>query len=179
MEAELTEEVRQAIWKPRRDKAPGANGIPNRFLRVVYEGLKEQIRHLFQIYIRLGYHPRPFKEANTIILKEPQKPDYSDPKAYRPIALLDTPGKALEAIISKKLRDYAETHKFLPEQQMGTRRGRTVETALDTIIDAVHAVWGMEKSNVASLLSLDVAGAFDNVSHERLLHNLKTKGLPS
>ena len=30
---------------------------------------------------------------------------------------------------------------------------------------------------MASLLSLDVARAFDNVSHERLLHNLKVKGI--
>ena len=32
---------------------------------------------------------------------------------------------------------------------------------------------------MASLLSLDVAGAFDNILYERLLHNLKVKGIPS
>ena len=64
------EEVRKAIWKPRQDKAPGVNGHPNRLLRAVYEGLKEQFRHLFQACYDLGYHPRPFKEANTIILKK-------------------------------------------------------------------------------------------------------------
>ena len=32
---------------------------------------------------------------------------------------------------------------------------------------------------MASLLLLDVAGAFDNVLHERLLHNLKVKGIPT
>lgn len=91
MDTELTEEeVRRAVWKPRQDKAPGVNGIPNRQLRVVYTGLREQIRCLFQACIKLGYHPRPFKEANTIILKKPQKTDYADPKSYRPIALLDT-----------------------------------------------------------------------------------------
>ena len=31
---------------------------------------------------------------------------------------------------------------------------------------------------MASLLSLDVARAFDNVLHERLLYNLKVKGIP-
>ena len=30
---------------------------------------------------------------------------------------------------------------------------------------------------MASLLSLDIAGAFDNVLHERLLYNLKVKGI--
>ena len=28
------------------------------------------------------------------------------------------------------------------------------------------------------MLSLDIAGAFDNVSHQRLLHVLQQKGLP-
>ena len=33
------------------------------------------------------------------------------------------------------------------------------------------------KRKVASLLLLDVSGAFDNVSHERLLYNLRKRGL--
>ena len=173
------EEVRKAIWKPRQDKAPGVNRHPNRLLRAVYEGLKEQFRHLFQACYDLGYHPRPFKEANTIILKKPQKPDYSEPKAYRPIALLDTLGKALEAVISTHIREYAEANRLLPEEQMGARKGRSVETALESITDAVYTVWSMGGANIASLLSLDVARAFDNISHERLLYNLKVKGIPT
>ena len=127
----------------------------------------------------MGYHPRRFKEAKTIILKKPKKPDYTDPKSYRPIALLDTLGKAFETVMAVRLRDCAEANSLLPGEQMGARRGRSVETALEAITDAVHTVWGMGKRNVASLLSLDVAGAFDNVSHERLIHNLKVKGVPT
>ena len=67
----------------------------------------------------------------------------------------------------------------MPEEQMGARKGRSVETALELITDAVHTVWSMGGANVASLLLLDVAGAFDNVSHERLLHNLKVKRIPT
>ena len=134
------EKVRKAIWKPRQDKALGVNRYPNRLLRAVYEGLKEQFRHLFQACYDLGYHPRPFKEANTIILKKPQKPDYSEPKAYRPIALLDTLGKALEAVISTRIREYAEANRLLPEEQIGARKGRSVEIALESITDAVYTV---------------------------------------
>ncbi|KYG40593.1 hypothetical protein M433DRAFT_534129 [Acidomyces richmondensis BFW] len=31
---------------------------------------------------------------------------------------------------------------------------------------------------VASMLCLDISGAFDNVSYQRLIHNLKMKGFP-
>ena len=61
---------------------------------------------------------------------------------------------------------------------MGARKGRSVETALESITDAVYIVWSMGGANIASLLLLDVARAFDNVSHERLLYNLKVKGIP-
>ena len=153
------------------------NRHPNRLLRAVYKGLKKQFCHLFQACYDLGYHSRPFKEANTIILKKLQKTDYSEPKAYRLITLLDTLRKALEAVISIRIREYAEANRLLLEEQIGARKGRSVETALELITDAVYIVWSMGGANVASLLLLDITRAFDNISYERLLHNLKVKGI--
>ena len=40
--------------------------------------------------------------------------DYIDPKAYRPIALLDIIGKALESIISDRIRFVVEIYRTLP-----------------------------------------------------------------
>ena len=111
-------------------------------------------------------------------MKKPQKTDYSEPKAYRPIALLDTLRKALEAVISTRIREYAEANRLLLEEQIGARKGRSVETALELITDVVYIVWSIGGANIASLLLLDVARAFDNVLYERLLYNLKVKGIP-
>lgn len=61
---------------------------------------------------------------------------------------------------------------------MGARRGRSYETALETLVDAVHIVWGCRQNNVATLLLLDMAGAFDHVSYRRLIYNLRIKGVP-
>ena len=88
----------------------------------------------------VGYHPRKFKEAKTIILKKPAKPDYSEVKAYRPIALLYTLGKALKIVIVKILSDYAEDHGLLPDQQIGARKGRSIETAFKGLINGVYTV---------------------------------------
>ena len=73
-------------------------------------------------------------------MKKLQKPDYSKPKAYRPIALLDTLRKALEAVISIRICECVEANRLLPEEQIGARKGRSVETALELITDAVHIV---------------------------------------
>lgn len=110
-----SDEVMKAITHPVADKAPGVSGIPNRFLRCVAPHIIDSLTRLFQACFDLGYYPRFFKEANTVILKKPNKPNYSEPKAYRPIALLDTLGKALETVISKRLAGLAESYSLLPQ----------------------------------------------------------------
>ncbi len=67
---------------------------------------------------------------------------------------------------------------MLPDAQMGARRKRSVTSALDLLVDQVHAVWGCGTKYVASMLSLDAAGAFDRVSHTRLLHTLRMRRTP-
>ena len=88
---------------------------------------------------------------------------------------MDTLRKALEAVISIRIREYAEANRLLLEEQIGARKGRSVETALELITDTVYIVWSIGGANIASLLLLDVARAFDNVLYERLLYNLKVK----
>ena len=74
-------------------------------------------------------------------------------------------GKALETIVTQRLSNLAEKHDLLPAQQMGARRGRFTETALEFLVDTVYTIWDCSKKNAASLFSLNVAEAFDHVSH--------------
>ena len=62
---------------------------------------------------------------------------------------------------------------------MGARTGRDTLTALELLVEQTHTVWNSGPQWVVSLLSLDMAGAFDNASHPRLLHILHSKGLPA
>jgi hypothetical protein len=96
--------------------------------------------------------------------------DYSVPKAYRPIALLNTVGKVLEAVIASRISYLAEAHHLLPESHYGARKGRGTETALHVLLEQIYLAW--KDGNVVSLLLLDISGAFDTVSYECLLHNL-------
>ena len=106
------------------------------------------------------------------------KTDYTTPKAYRPIALLNTIGKALESIIAEKIAFLTEAFKLLPESQMGARKGRSTDTALELLTEQVQTIWGQGNNKIATLLSTDVAGAFDTVSHERLIHNMRKRKIP-
>lgn len=171
-----TDEIQGIITRSHSDKAPGNDTIPNRFLKAMGTPLIEILTRLFNACLLLSYFPRQFRQARTIVLRKPGKPNYSDPGAWRPIALLNTIGKVLETVLTKRVTEIAEINSLLPKCQMGNRKGRSTDTALELLLEQVHTVWGLKK--VASVLSLDIAGAFDTVNHIRLLENLRAKGLP-
>ncbi|KAI1000147.1 hypothetical protein K3495_g8053 [Podosphaera aphanis] len=172
------QEIEEALRKLPNDKAPGPDGIPNRFLKYCSKTLSKGLAELFNACLRLGYHPKKFKESTTIVIRKPQKPSYDTPKSYRPIALLNTMGKLLEKLVANRISDAAEKYNLLPDEQMGARPKRSTISAVELLTEQIHTIWGKNKKRVASLLSLDISGAFDNVSHERLIHNLKQKGIP-
>lgn len=161
------------------DRSPGPDGIPNRVTKIVCNDSGDEIARLFTACLKIGYHPKAFKVANTVMLKKLGKPSYSDPSAYRPIALLNTMGKVLESVIAKRISKLAETHSLLPDSQYGARPGMSTEAALLNLVEQVHAIWKRDRSYVATALSLDVSKAFDRVSHPRLLHNLRKRRIPA
>lgn len=61
---------------------------------------------------------------------------------------------------------------------MGARKGKPTETALELLTEQVHTVWGQGNDKLATVLSMDVAGSFDTVSHQRLIHNLRKRKIP-
>ena len=165
-----------AALKP--DKAPGPDEIPNRVVKLVYEVAVRELIELFTACLRIGYYPKEFRRAITIVLLKLGKSDYSDPVVYRPIALLNTLGKVLESIIARRLSDLAEANTLLPDTQYGARPGRSTETALLNITEQIRAIWDKDKTAVVSILSLDVSKAFDRVSHRRLIHDLWKRRIP-
>jgi exonuclease III len=172
------EVVTKALKRLPPDKAPGPDAIPNRFLKECRAELAQPLQRLFQRCLDLGYHPKQYKTSTTVVLRKPQKPDYSSPKAFRPIALLNTMGKLLEWIVADKISTATEEHRLLPDMQIGARRNRSSIVALELLTEQIHTVWAQGPELVASVLSLDISGAYDHVSHERLLHNLKMARLP-
>ena len=84
-------------------------------------------------------------------------------------------GKALEAIIAKRLMKIAEERNWLPKEQFGNRRHRSTETACCFLTQAVRTTWASKGK--ASLLQLDLKGAFDRIHHGALIETLRTKGI--
>src|SRR5437763_2000057 len=131
---------------------------------------------LFNASLRLHYWPQVYKESVVVVIRKIGKPDYSNPKAYRPIALLNTLSKVMETIIAKRIAATAEKFKLLPLTHCGGRKSTSTEHAIHLLLEKIHAAWKTDDEMVASLLLLDVSGAYDNVSHIRLTHTIRKLG---
>jgi hypothetical protein len=175
-------ETEAALRKAPPDKAPGSDSLPNKLWKILSNQGSQSSRlftplitSLFDACVRIGHNPSHFQTSITVTLRKAGPRDYRLPKSYRPVALLNTLGKILEGIVATRIAWLVEEHSLLPNTHLGGRKGISVDHAIQLILDRVHRAWGDGK--VASMLLLDVAGAYDNVSHERLLHNMQRLGL--
>ena len=127
---------------------------------------------------RLGHFPTAFRKATVIVLPKPNKTKVHKEKAnaWRSISLLNCMGKILEAIVSQCLARLAEDYNLLPPEQFGNRPARSTELAVKYVTNAVYTAWAWKGK--ASLLRLDLRGAFDTVHHGALLVELERAGLP-
>ena len=169
-------DVEAALKKTKSWSCPGDDEVPNGFLKDLGDPLLEAVASLTTACWNAGYYPKRYRLAKTVVIRKPGKKDYSAPSAWRPIALLNTVGKLVESITAVKLNDLAEEKGMLPESQMGARKGRSTDTALELLTEQVHTAWG--KDMVASMLSMDISGAFDTVDPTRLLNVMRSKGVP-
>jgi hypothetical protein len=123
----------------------------------------------------MSYHSRCFRETHTIALKKSRKKNYTDVKTYKSIALLNTLDKVLKSVIARRISDLTKTHDLLFVSQMNERKNRSCETILKLLTKQIHTIWNMNKDKIATFLSMNVVEAYDHVSRERLLHNLKKR----
>jgi hypothetical protein len=135
-------EVRTAIFTPRQNTAPGPCGTPFRAIRWRWKAQNQLIHQLFAGCCKVGHHPLIWKDSLSVALPKPNKPDYSQPRAYRLIA----PGKSCTDAVQALVYDV----KCAKNQKM-----------------------------VTLMLTLDITGFFDNISHPRLLSILRAKRIPT
>lgn len=84
---------------------------------------------------------------------------------WRPIALLSTLlGKVIETLAARQLSNLAEQEGLLLDSQIGNRTNGSIETALELLVEQIHTIW-KAGNQAASVLSLDIARAFDRVNH--------------
>ncbi|KAJ5809036.1 reverse transcriptase [Penicillium pulvis] len=170
-------EIQEAIRATPAGKAPREDAIPNALWHKLIKipVVASTLHQLFNACVRIGYNPGHFQRSITVMLRKAGDRDYQEAKSYRPVALLNTIAKFLESIITRRISYAMEEHGLLPKGHLSGRRGISTEHAIQIMLDRIRSAWG--RGSMVSLLMLDISRAYNNVSHARLIHNIKKRRL--
>ena len=134
-------EIKDMLQLTSNCSAPGPDNVTWHHIKAIFdmENMGESICSLFNNMCDSGIWPRWFKESLSAIIPKPKKPDYTLPKAYRPIALLNTLGKLLMKVITNRLQFDATAHSLLHEGQCGgVQKHATIDAGL-ALMDFINA----------------------------------------
>ena len=169
------DEVRKAVRYAVTNKQPGDDEIPNEVLQWTLKATVEHLQKIYNASLTLSHYPTALRKSITVALRNPGKKDYSNPKAYRPIALLNTTGKVMESIIATRISWAVEEFGLLPRSHLGGRRGTSTEHAIQDLVEPIDSAW--KGGKVCTTQLYEIFGAFDNIAHVRLTHNMRKRGM--
>jgi ribonuclease HI len=170
------DQIARAIDRMKHNKATKHDTIPNSVFKHAKEYIIPHIGPLFRATFSLKYYPPEWAITDTLILKKPAKTDYSSPSAWRPIVLSNGLARLLNMCLASDMVTMCETHGILPPNHFGARPGRTTTDSIHLLIKTVKDAW--RNKAVASALFLDVKGAFPSVNIDKLIHNMRKRGIP-
>lgn len=159
-----------------KSTSQGTDGISVRLLKACWSAIKDHVRRLFQACINIGYHPRSFRTTEVVMLRKPNKKDLTSTRSWRTIALLSCLGKGLERILARRVASTALAFRVISPQQAGAIPTRS---ATDLLACVTHDIeHSLENRHTATMMTLDVQGAFDAVLRRRLIIRMLQQGWP-
>lgn len=165
-------EIIRAISELKTKKSTGFDGIKAETLKEIKDEIAEPLTYLVNTGFQSGCFPEILK---TGIVKPVYKNgDKSEMTNYRPITLISNIGKILERLLKVRMIHFLEKNKILSRNQYGFRQGLSTEDAIKTLTTRLYE---NIDTNIPTLaVFVDLAKAFDTVSHEKLLEKMYNYG---
>ena len=132
-------EFKTVIHKCIDSSAPGPNKMSWHHWKLIIKNDEclSNIINIADACINLGHWPKYFKFSTTVVIPKPNKTSYDNPKAFRPIVLLNTLGKLVEKVIAERLQFIVASNNFIYPSQLGGLKFKSTNdagTALTHII---------------------------------------------
>ena len=144
------------------------------------KSIKSEISEAIAIIINQSILTRIFPDQVKLAKVKPlyKKGDKYCFNNYRPISLLPTISKIFERVMYKQLYQYFNENKLLCEQQYGFRSQHSTELAAVKLVDhVIKEIDSNKKVNTPVALFLDLSKAFDTLTFDILLKQLKHYGV--
>ena len=150
-------------------KTCGLDNIDSFVIKLAKNELVPAVTHIVNLSISHRTFPLAWKTAKIIPLHN--KNELTDPKNYRPVALLSIFSKITERAVFEQVIKYMENNHLLHPSHHGFRKNHSTTTALlemyDTWLEA------FDDNKLSAVIMLDLSAAFDVVDTSILLDKLK------
>jgi len=167
------EEIIKLLRSLNPSKSPGPDGVHPKILRDLANELSTPIQIIFNKSLNSGVVPDMWKEA--IITAIFKKGDKSSPSNYRPVSLTSILCKTIEKIVKNHIVAHMKLNNLFSNRQFGFMEGRSTSLQLLNVLDDWVKV--LDEGGVIHAIYMDFMKAFDTVSHQRLLFQLKNYGI--
>lgn len=127
---------------------------------------------LFNKILSENIFPRAFKVAKVKPLYKAG--DRNDVSNYRPVSLISSLSKVFEKILKRRITSYLDKYTILSDRQYGFRNARSAQDAIAYLTKQINEAIDTKKP--ALCIFVDLAKAFDTVSHTELLRVLENIG---
>lgn len=162
-------ELRDIIKNLKDSKAPGIDKISNKCIRNLPPNLLIYLTALINAILKFNYFPKSWKIAIVCPIPKPGA-NLTFPESYRPISLLSCLSKVTERFIYNRLNSFLNTNNILIPEQFGFRSQHSTTHQLLRVVE--FASEGLNKKKPTGALFLDVAKAFDRITHIGLIYKL-------
>ena len=128
---------------------------------------------LFSLCFRQQVQPRLWKVARVVPVHK--KKARSDLCNYRPVSLLCILSKTMETIVDRCIMNFFSKHSVISSRQYGFRKG----LGTSDLLTKLYNDWLSTVANggMVHVLAIDIAGAFDKVSHRGVLYKAEARGI--
>lgn len=167
------EELKGAVKRLSKGKAPGSDGIPNEVWKAFPENNELKLLEMLNTCLKNKAFPESWSEI--VIVPIYKKNDKNLPENYRPVSLANTILKLFTSMISKRLLEWSKNKNIISEYQAAYKPNTGCSDHVFVLNAAIQS--NLAKKRKLYALFVDMSQAFDTVNHKRLWEKLKAKGL--
>jgi ribonuclease HI len=164
------DDVKNALRGAKNTSSCGIDEVPMSILKKVGPQVAAVIADIANAIIKEERWPDQWKKAEIRPIWK-RKGSRSDPKYYRPIALLPAIARLVERIVAEQIKSHLNTNAVLPRHQHGFRARHSPVTAITELVDLIASA--RDAGEAVVVASLDLAAAFDTIEHDLLCEKLE------
>lgn len=166
-------EIIEIIGSLKNNSSAGPDGISVKLIKSIHLNIIKPLLHIINLTIKTGVIPYQWKESSVTPVHK--SGDYKNLNNYRPISVISNFAKIFEKYLKNRLVEFFDKHDVITDRQFGFKKNTSTEHAVLDLIKEIAL--NLDKSKKCMAVFLDLAKAFDTVSHKILLKRLQSIGI--